>query len=67
MDGMPMVDFADYVTRQTYDTVESKSRQNKSDCASIGGVRNIFSQCVDRMVYGDSKVESMVQKGKYKK
>lgn len=57
-----MVDFADYITKKSYDTVKSKSMGKAGSAA--GGVENIFSKLVDKMIYGDSNVEPMVKKGK---
>ena len=64
MDGMPMIDFADYLTKQAYNRVKSKSLESTITGSTSIGVENIFSKCVDNMVHGDSKVKSLVKKGK---
>ncbi len=64
MDGMPMIDFADYITKYDYVDVKTKSINKAVDDNFMGGVENIFGKCIDTMIYGDSKVESMVEKGK---
>lgn len=64
MDGMPMVDFSNYITKHDYVDVKTKSIGKAVDGNLSGGVENIFGKCIDTMIYGDSKVESMVEKGK---
>ncbi len=76
MDGMPMIQYADYVTKNTYSDALQKSSASASASASSGatvsasasassgGVENIFQDCFDSLSSGDSNVHSMVAKGK---
>lgn len=61
-DGMPMVDLADYLTKNDYGTVKSKSLGSTSSTPSAK-VYSIFEQFRNDMLSGDSKVASMVTKG----
>ncbi len=62
-DGMPMIDLADYLTKNSYSDVKFKSSSNSRLSSSHNGVENIFKNCTNALVSGDSKVESMVMKG----
>jgi hypothetical protein len=64
MDGMPMIDLADYVTKKTYNYAECKSSEQHNVENSSGSVENIFKNCVGSMLSGDSKVDSLLKKGK---
>ncbi len=70
MDGMPMIQYADYITKNTYsDALEkSKSDASTSSGGSSGsngsGVENIFQDCMGSLSSSDSNVNSMVAKGK---
>ena len=61
-DGMPMVDLADYLTKNDYGTVKSKSLVSTSSTSSAE-VYNIFEKFTNDMLSGDSKLASMVMKG----
>jgi len=65
MDGMPMIDLADYVTKQTYNDVQLKSSSSAATCpSSAGNVENIFKDCAPTVSSGDSKVDSLLVKAK---
>jgi carnitine O-acetyltransferase len=62
MDGMPMIAFSDYITKQSYASAKAKSSTN------IGmkggeGVEDIFANCYPTLTLGNSRVESMISKG----
>ncbi len=63
MDGMPMIDLADYVTKQTYKDVQLKSSSAAAASSSAGGVENIFQDCVEDISSEDSRVDSLLAKG----
>lgn len=67
---MPMITFADYITEQSYASAQKKSNSNEhvSQSGSAhnndeGGVQDIFAKCYPLLNSGDSKVQSMIQKG----
>jgi len=64
MDGMPMIDFANHVTKNSYSDAAMKSIKKDNDRNSLDDVENIFESCIDNMKYGDSQVGSMVNKAK---
>ena len=65
-DGMPMIDLANYLTKNSYSDAKFKSSNNNTASLSSSDgndVQNIFKDCINDMVSGDSKIESMVTKG----
>lgn len=60
MDGMPMVCYADHVTRNTYSDAINKSGVEMS--LAKGGVEILFQSCVDSNVFNNSKLPEMISK-----
>jgi len=63
MDGMPMIAFADYITKQSYASAEKKSSNNNRTSGG-GGVADIFAKCYSMLTSENSKVDSMISKAK---
>ena len=63
MDGMPVISFSDYITKNTYADAQKKSGTSNVSVSSDGGVENIFAKCNGILSSGDSHVTAMVEKG----
>lgn len=61
MDGMPMISFADHITKYSYDDAVRKSDGGKAS-SQDGGVESLFQDCIPSNS-GDSKVQEMIAKG----
>ena len=67
-DGMPMIDLADYLTKNSYSDAKFKSMTNNNTAPPPpDGVENIFKNCVGDMFSIDSNIKSMVMKGMFLK
>ena len=68
MDGMPMIRYADHITKRKYAELKAASTQNPySPSSSLpqsnDPVQNIFQGSISAMDFTDSKVESMINQG----
>ena len=61
MDGMPMISFADHITKNSYDDAVRKSEGGKV-FSQNGGVESLFQDCIPSNSE-DSKVHEMIAKG----
>jgi carnitine O-acetyltransferase len=62
MDGMPMISFADHITKNSYDDAVRKSEGGKL-FSQNGGVESLFQDCIPSNSE-DSKVHEMIAKAK---
>jgi len=59
-----MIAFADYITKQSYASAEKKSSNNNRTSGG-GGVADIFAKCYSMLTSENSKVDSMISKGRF--
>eukprot|EP00555_Chaetoceros_dichaeta_P004188 CAMPEP_0198260534 /NCGR_PEP_ID=MMETSP1447-20131203/9492_1 /TAXON_ID=420782 /ORGANISM="Chaetoceros dichaeta, Strain CCMP1751" /LENGTH=700 /DNA_ID=CAMNT_0043948229 /DNA_START=186 /DNA_END=2288 /DNA_ORIENTATION=- len=65
MDGMPMIGYADYITKRKYADVEkTTSKHLPSSSQTHDSVQNIFQDCISDINLGDSKIDNMIHQAK---
>ena len=62
MDGIPVISFSDYITKNTYADAQKKSGSSNVSASSDGGVENLFAKCNGILSSGESNVTAMVEK-----
>jgi hypothetical protein len=63
--GMPMIQYANHITNNTYRTIKGKEINTKLNTfvTPPGGVENIFKECLISLP--SSNVPSMIEKGEH--
>jgi len=66
MDGMPMIGYANHITKRKYADFESTAPRNIPALPSqtCDPVQNIFQDCIQNIAIGDSKIDTMVDQAK---
>jgi len=63
MDGMPMLQYVNFITAQTYTDVQ-KMKGSACSPSSNGGVHDIFQHCISSIKAGDSQIGIMIDEAK---